>query len=90
MFYVINGFFKICRKEIKMSLKEKFEKLAEEHHLELTDKADKILRIKERQIDEYQCPCFPESPTRFCISPWCLEEAHEKGHCHCNLFKRKD
>ena len=73
-----------------MSLKEKFEQLAEEYHLELTDKADKILRIKERQIDEYQCPCFPESPTHFCISPWCLEEALEKGHCHCNLFKRKD
>lgn len=73
-----------------MSLKEKFEQLAEEHNLELTDKADKILRIKERQIDEYQCPCFPESHTHYCISPWCLEEAHEKGHCHCNLFKRKD
>lgn len=73
-----------------MSLKEKFEKLAEEYHLELTDKADKILRIKERQIDEYQCPCFPDSLTHYCISPWCLEEAHEKGHCHCNLFKRKD
>lgn len=73
-----------------MSFKEKFKELGKKYGLELTDKADNILRIKERSIDEYRCPCFPDSATRFCISPWCLEEALTKGHCHCNLFKKKE
>ena len=73
-----------------MSFKEKFEKLAEQHGLELTEFADRVLRIKERQIDEYQCPCYPDSVDHYCISPLCCKEAIEKGHCHCNLFKRKD
>ena len=71
-----------------MSFKEKFEKLGKEYGLELTEFADKILRIKERAIDEYQCPCYPDSKDHYCISPSCLKEALEKGHCHCNLFRR--
>lgn len=72
-----------------MSFKEKFEKLAESNGLELTEFADRVLRIKERQIDEYQCPCYPDSADHYCISPLCLEEALTKGHCHCNLYRRK-
>lgn len=72
-----------------MSFKEKFEALAKRNGVELTENADKILRVKERCIDEYQCPCFPESATRFCISPWCLQDIITNGHCHCNLFKRR-
>lgn len=73
-----------------MSLKEKFEELAKKNKLELTKYADAILKVKERSIDEYQCPCCPDSATRFCISPFCLEEILKKGHCHCNLFKIKE
>lgn len=74
-----------------MSFKEKFEELGKKHGLELTQFADKILRIKERnQIDEYQCPCYPDDKEHYCISPLCLNEALTKGHCHCNLFKIKE
>ena len=72
-----------------MSFKEKFEALGNKHGLELTEYADRILKIKERCIDEYQCPCFPDDVNHYCISSMCLQEALEKGHCHCNLFKRR-
>lgn len=72
-----------------MSFKEKFEALAKQNGVELTENADKILRVKERCIDEYQCPCFPDDKEHYCISPLCLKEALTNSHCHCNLFKRR-
>lgn len=71
-----------------MSFKEKFEKLGNKHGLELTKFADRILAVKKRAIDEYQCPCYPDDKDHYCISPLCLKEALENGHCHCNLFQR--
>lgn len=70
--------------------KEKFKQLADEHGADFSSVADKILKVKERNIDEYACPCYPNDPNHFCISPLCAKEIVTKGRCHCGLFVKKD
>lgn len=69
-----------------MSVKESMERLAKENGAELSPIADKIIRVKERAIDEYQCPCYPNDTEHFCISQLCKTELMTKGKCHCGLF----
>lgn len=73
-----------------MVFRSKFEKMAEDNGAMLSSIADKILAIKERNIDEYSCPCYPTDPSHYCISPLCKGEILSKGRCHCGLFVRKD
>lgn len=73
-----------------MDIKEKMEKIGEENGAVLSEIADRILRIKARNIDEYACPCYPDDPAHYCMSPLCKNEMLTKGKCHCGLFKRKE
>lgn len=73
-----------------MSIKETLQALADKHDAKFSDKADRIIKVKERNIDEYQCPCYPDDPNHFCISPLCAKEIAEKGRCHCGLYVKKE
>lgn len=70
-------------------MREKFEELARVNGAKLSKNADKILAIKARAIDEYQCPCYPEDSEHWCISQLCKTELMTKGRCHCGLFERE-
>lgn len=73
-----------------MSLKDKLQALADANGAKFSDKADRIIKVKERAIDEYQCPCYPDDPEHFCISPLCKSEIDTKGRCHCGLYIKKE
>ena len=73
-----------------MSLKDKLQALADANGAKFSDKADRIIKVKERAIDEYQCPCYPDDPEHFCISHLCKSEIDPKGRCHCGLYIKKE
>lgn len=68
---------------------EKMQKIAEENGAQLSKNADKICRIKERAIDEYACPCYPDDKDHYCMSQLCKTELMTKGKCHCGLFVKE-
>ena len=54
---------------------------------------DNIIKAKIRFFhngDIKRCPCDGNNPERFCGSPLCITDVINEGHCHCNLFWRKD
>jgi ferredoxin-thioredoxin reductase catalytic subunit len=71
-----------------MTLKEKMQAIAEANGAVLSENADKIIKVKERNIDEYACPCYPDDKEHYCMSQLCKTELMTKGRCHCGLFKR--
>ena len=72
-----------------MTLKDKLQKIAEENGAVLSENADKIIKIKERNIDEYACPCQPDDPEHYCMSQLCKTTLYTKGYCDCRLFKKE-
>lgn len=72
-----------------MTLKNKMQKIAEENGAELSPIADKIIRVKERNIDEYACPCHPDDPEHYCMSQLCKTTLYTKGKCDCGLFVKE-
>ena len=70
-------------------LKEKFEQMAKDNGAVLSKNADKILAIKARAIDEYQCPCYPNDKEHWCMSQLCKTELYTNGKCHCGLFVKE-
>ena len=72
------------------TLKEKMQDIADKNGAELSETADRIIKVKERNIDEYACPCFPNDKDHWCMSPLCKETMMTKGRCHCGLFKKKE
>ena len=69
-----------------MTLKDKFQVMADENGATLGPHADKIIAIKQRNIDEYSCPCNPNDPEHFCLSQLCKTTLYTKGKCDCGLF----
>lgn len=72
------------------NLKDKMQDIADKNGAVLSETADRIIKIKERNIDEYACPCFPDDKDHWCMSPLCKETMQTKGRCHCGLFKKKE
>ena len=72
-----------------MTLKNKMQKIAEENGAELSPIAAKIIRVKERNIDEYACPCHPDDPEHYCMSQLCKTTLYTKGKCDCGLFVKE-
>lgn len=72
-----------------MTLKDKMQKIAEDNGAELSKNADKIIAIKERNIDEYACPCHPDDPEHYCMSQLCRTKLYTKGRCDCGLFVKE-
>lgn len=72
-----------------MTLRDKMQKIAEENGAELSPIADKIIRVKERNIDEYACPCHPDDPEHYCMSQLCKTTLYTKGKCDCGLFVKE-
>lgn len=69
---------------------EKFKKLGESVGAVLSKHANSIMRLKEKMIDEYSCPCYPDDKDHYCISPLCKSEIDTKGKCHCGLFVKEN
>lgn len=70
-------------------VKKEMQEIADNNGAELSKFCDKIIAIKERAIDEFACPCYPDSKDHYCMSPTCKEEMLTKGRCHCGLFVKK-
>ena len=71
-----------------MTIREAMEQIAKDNGVVLSPIADKILKIKERAEDIYQCPCYPNDKEHWCMSPLCYNECQTKGRCHCGLFNK--
>lgn len=69
-----------------MSVLEEMAEVAKANGAKLSPTAEKICKIKERNIDEYACPCYPDDVNHYCMSPLCRAELDAKGRCHCGLF----
>ena len=69
-----------------MTLKDKFQAMADDNGAVLGPHADKIIKIKERNIDEYACPCHPNDPEHYCLSQLCKTHLNTNGKCDCGLF----
>jgi hypothetical protein len=48
----------------------------------------KLMIFKSGNI--YRCPCDAQNPKRFCGSAQCIADTVNNGHCHCNLFFKKE
>lgn len=59
-----------------------------ENNLEYTDNYLKVLKGCHKKNG--YCPCKLVSEDTFCPCVENLEEIKQTGHCHCNMFKRKD
>ena len=72
--------------------KEDYFKFAEEHNMKINEKV--IDRILTRlSITEGHCPCVPETEwteEHLCPCVFCERDVAINGHCHCNLFLKKD
>lgn len=73
-----------------INIKDKMLKIAKENGASLSQNADKIIKIKERAIDEYACPCYPNDKEHYCMSHLCKTELMTKGRCHCGLFVKEN
>ena len=71
------------------TIKDKMQEIAEANGAQLSNIADKIIKIKERNIDEYACPCYPNDKDHYCMSQLCKTELMTKGKCHCGLFVKE-
>ena len=71
------------------NVKEKLLELAKQNGLEPTEHFEKLLKAKERGNLGFRCPCDPNNPDRFCISPLCLSDIETKGACHCNCWRKQ-
>lgn len=71
-----------------MSIRDRMQQIAQENGASLSEVADRIIKIKERSIDEYSCPCYPADSEHWCMSQLCKTELMTKGKCHCGLFVR--
>ena len=71
-----------------MNIKDRMQQIAQENGASLSEVADRIIKIKERSIDEYACPSYPTDSWHWCMSQLCKTELMTNGRCHCGLFVR--
>ena len=71
-------------------LKKQLLELAEKKGLQPTWFFDRIVRAKERFGLDFGCPCDKDNPKRYCISKLCLSDIKRDGHCHCNMWCKKE
>lgn len=70
----------------------KIKRLAAKNNWDIKN-VDKIVRAKLmlfKKGDQYRCPCDANNPDRYCGSYLCKCDVNTQGHCHCNLFHKKD
>lgn len=74
-----------------MDIEQYIDAIAEVYDFEVKNK-DKIVRAKKMMMPEqlWRCPCDRDNGQRYCGSMLCITDTIKDGHCHCNLFHRKD
>jgi ferredoxin-thioredoxin reductase catalytic subunit len=86
----------VSKEEIN-KLRKEYEKFAEEHGLKLNPNeqiVEAILRaliMNEKQFGKKYCPCrIEKTDDTVCPCKYLFEDIEKYGHCHCNLFVKKD
>ena len=58
---------------------KKMQEIAEKNGAILSKNAKKICKIKENNIDEYACPCYPDDKEHYCMSQLCKTQYFRQG-----------
>ena len=61
-------------------------KIAKHNGLTLSEKASKIINVKDILGVGIRCPCYPNDKARYCGSKKCVAEVMAKEKCHCGMF----
>lgn len=69
---------------------EDYLKIANHNGFVLSEKAYKVIRVKDILGIGIRCPCCPNDRTRYCGSKKCVEEVNAKSTCHCGLFIKEN
>ena len=84
---------RLCLKMTKtwneQELKEVLTKVAALKNVEMSEYADKIIKVKTIFNVGTRCPCCQDDREMACISKKCFNDIMRYGHCHCQLFLKK-
>lgn len=78
--------------QVRQSIISRAKRLASKNGWDIQN-LDKITRAKLmlfKKGDHWKCPCDAQNPDRYCGSYLCKTDVLTKGHCHCNLFHKKN
>lgn len=78
--------------ELAAKIKRKIKKVAKEFDFDVKNES-KIVRAKLmlfKHDNVFRCPCDAQNPKRYCGSAQCIADTMNNGHCHCNLFHKKE
>lgn len=84
-----------CQRSMGLEEKKlnyKINKIATEHNFEIKN-MDKVIRAKKMLFNAeniHRCPCDAQNPERYCGSLLCINDTITQGHCHCNMFHKKN
>lgn len=80
----------VCNQRIKAHAKIRY--ISKKFKFDVKNK-QKIINAKVmifKNGDIYRCPCDAQNPKRYCGSAQCIADTVYQGHCHCNLFHKKE
>jgi 1-aminocyclopropane-1-carboxylate deaminase/D-cysteine desulfhydrase-like pyridoxal-dependent ACC family enzyme len=76
----------------RAKISNKIKSIAKKFDFEVKNES-KIINAKLmifRNGNVYRCPCDAQNPKRYCGSAQCIADTVYNGHCHCNLFHKKE
>lgn len=76
-------------KRSEAELKAVLVKVAALKNVDMSEDADKIIRVKTIFGVGTRCPCCQDNKEMACISRKCFSDIMADGHCHCGLFLKK-
>jgi hypothetical protein len=82
----------IKNNETRAKIRSKIKSVAKEFDFEIKNQ-NKIINAKLmifKSGNIYRCPCDASNPKRYCGSAQCIADTVYNGHCHCNLFHKKE
>ena len=84
-----------CKKEsniLRAKIRSRIKTIARHFGFEIKN-MNKIINAKMlifKNDNPYRCPCDASNPDRYCGSAQCIADTVYQGHCHCNLFHKKN
>ena len=78
--------------DLRGKIKRKIKQIAKEFDFNVQNEKKivnaKLMLFKHDNV--FRCPCDAQNPKRYCGSAQCIADTVNNGHCHCNLFHKKE
>ena len=77
---------------LRSRIKSKIKRISKKFNFEVKN-VNKIINAKLmifKNSNPYRCPCDASNPERYCGSAQCIADTLYQGHCHCNLFHKRN